>query len=77
MIGVSFIKLFYSKKCKGIYNIIINNASVKIFARLIIELNRQMTLNVYSHVMPNIKNEAMGLFEKIEYEQNMSKLNLQ
>ena len=36
-----------------------------------------MTLNVYSHVMPNIKNEAMGLFEKIEYEQNMSKLNLQ
>lgn len=37
----------------------------------------QTTLNVYSHVMPNIKNEAMGLFEKIEYEQNMSKLNLQ
>jgi integrase len=51
-----------------------NSVPIKFVQEQLGHSTAQTTLNVYGHVMPNVNLDAMNLLNKIQYEQNMSKV---
>ena len=84
-----FVSIWFKKAMKAIgkpdYNfhclrhtyatfLLSNSVPIKFVQEQLGHSTAQTTLNIYGHVMPNVNSEAMNLLNKIQNEQNMSKL---